>query len=118
MSPVSDADYSADLAIAFGYPLVVVSANVLGTINATLQTLITARTYDPYGARGESDPFLDVAGIVLNSPNPALGNDPSVESNADELARRCDVPLLAVVEHGGHFDRAVDWAALCRSGSA
>ena len=45
MSPVSDDDYNADLAAEFGYPLVVVAANVLGTINATLQTLITAGTY-------------------------------------------------------------------------
>ena len=45
MSPMSDDDYNADLAAEFGYPLVVVAANVLGTINATLQTLITASTY-------------------------------------------------------------------------
>ena len=37
----------------------------------------------------------------------------SVESNADELARRCVPPLLAVVEHGGGFDRDVDWLELC-----
>ena len=45
MSPISDDDYNADLAAEFGYPLVVVAANELGTINATLQTLITASTY-------------------------------------------------------------------------
>ena len=39
MSPMSDDDYNADLAAEFGYPLVVVAANELGTINATLQTL-------------------------------------------------------------------------------
>ena len=49
-----------------------------------------------------------MAGIVLNSPQ-QLDDDPSVESNADELARRCEPPLLAVVEHGGGFDRDVDW---------
>jgi dethiobiotin synthetase len=100
MSPVSDDDYNADLAAEFGYPLIVVSANMLGTINDTLQTLITASTYCD---------GLDVAGVVLNSPT-QLTDDPSVESNADELARRCVAPLLAVVEHGGGFDRAVDWA--------
>jgi dethiobiotin synthetase len=103
MSPLSDDDYNADLAAEFGYPLVVVAANELGTINATLQTLITASTY----CEG-----LDVAGIVLNSP--ALrNNDPSIESNADELSRRCVAPLLATVEHDGGFNREVDWAALC-----
>ena len=44
MSPISDDDYNADLAAEFGYPLLVVAANELGTINATLQTLITAST--------------------------------------------------------------------------
>jgi dethiobiotin synthetase len=100
MSPVSDEDYIADLAEEFGYPLVVVAANELGTINATLQTLITAATYRE---------GLDVAGVVLNSPR-RIEHDPSLDSNADELARRCVPPLLAVVEHGAGFDRAVDWA--------
>ncbi len=103
MSPISDDDYNADLADEFGYPLVVVAANELGTINATLQTLIAAATYRD---------GIDVAGIVLNSPR-VHADDPSIESNADELARRCVPPLLAVVEHGGGFDRAVDWVGLC-----
>jgi dethiobiotin synthetase len=102
MSPLSDDDYNADLADEFGFPLLIITANELGTMNATLQTLITASTY----CHG-----LEVAGIVLNSPK-NLGDDPSVDSNADELARRCVAPLLAVVDHGGGFDRAVDWWAL------
>jgi dethiobiotin synthetase len=111
MSPLSDADYNADLAADFGYPLVVVAANELGTINATLQTLIVARS-EARGARGKAG-RLTVAGIVLNSPRQTMG-DLSIESNADELARRCDAPLLAVVGHGGGFDRDVDWARLCK----
>jgi dethiobiotin synthetase len=99
MSPISDDDYNADLAAEFGYPLLVVSANVLGTINATLQTLITASTY----CEG-----LSVSGVVLNSPAPSF-SDPSVDSNADELDRRCVPPLLASVPYGGLFDRNVDW---------
>src|SRR3954470_17182156 len=102
MSPVSEDDYNADLAVAFGFPLLVVAANELGTINATLQTLIAAATY------GEG---LSIAGVVLNSPRKLLG-DPSTDSNSDELARRCVPPLLANVEHAGEFDRAVDWADL------
>jgi dethiobiotin synthetase len=104
MSPISDNDYNADLAVEFGLPLLIVAANVLGTINATLQTLITANS-SPYN--------LGVAGIVLNSPSPVV-NDPSVESNADEIARRCEPPLLATVEYGGEFDRPVDWWALTK----
>jgi dethiobiotin synthetase len=118
MSPISDEDYNADLAAEFGYPLLVVAANVLGTINATLQTLITAGTYETAGS-GEraagTEVGLAVAGVILNSPN-ARGDDLSVASNADDLARRCKVPLLAVVDYGGGFDRAVDWAALLGNG--
>jgi dethiobiotin synthetase len=103
MSPLGDEDYNADLAAEFGYPLVVVAANELGVINATLQTLITAATYCD---------GLDVAGIVLNSPL-RRDDDASVGSNADELARRCMPPLLAIVEHGAGLDRENDWRALC-----
>lgn len=99
MSPVSDDDFNADLAEEFGYPLVVVAANELGTINSTLQTLITAATYRD---------GLKVAGIVLNSPR-AHADDASVDSNPDEIARRCVPPLLAMVEYNGGFDRDVDW---------
>jgi dethiobiotin synthetase len=103
MSPISDDDYNADLAGDFGYPLLVVSANVLGTINATLQTLITASIFRDR---------LSVAGIVLNSPSRTV-DDASTASNADELSMRCEPPLLAVVEHDGGFDRDVDWMSLC-----
>jgi dethiobiotin synthetase len=105
MSPISDDDYNADLTAEFGYPLLIVAENALGTINATLQTLITARTY----RNG-----LPVAGIVLNSPR-MLNGDPSVDSNADELARRCASPLLAIVDHGGGFSRNIDWNQIADS---
>lgn len=104
MSPVSDDDYNADLAAEFGYPLVIVAANVLGTINATLQTLIAAHHHRT---------GLPIAGIVLNSPQ-ATVEDPSVASNAEELRKRCDVPLVAEVPHGGSFDRDVDWWTLAK----
>ncbi len=107
MSPISDVDDNIDLAHAFRYPLVVVSENALGTINATRQTLIAATTYSPYG---EPEP-LKVAGIVLNSPS-HLADDPSTESNADELARLCVQPLLANIEYDGGMDADVDWWAL------
>jgi dethiobiotin synthetase len=102
MSPISDDDYNADLAAEFGYPLVVVAANELGVINATLQTLITAATYCD---------GLEVSGVVLNSVT-ARSDDSSVVSNADEIARRCVPPLLATIEHGGAFADDIDWAVL------
>jgi dethiobiotin synthetase len=116
MSPISDDDYNADLAADFGFPLLVVAENVLGTINATLQTLITARSHPKgtrHGARSKSAEPLSVAGVVLNSPRPIV-DDPSTESNASELARRCDAPLLATVQFGGGLDRAVDWWSLAK----
>ncbi len=58
----------ADLAGDFGFPLLVVSPNVLGCINQTLQTLIAAATY-----RGG----LAVAGVVLNHPAPPPPDDVS-----------------------------------------
>jgi dethiobiotin synthetase len=104
LSPVSDEAYNADLAAEFGYPLVVVTANQLGTINATLQTLITASTYRD---------GLPVAGMVLNWPNPAT-DDPSTVSNRDELAERCSAPLLAETKPDAGFDQDVDWWNLAR----
>lgn len=99
MSPLSEKDYNSDLAASFGYPLVVVSANELGTINATLQTLITA------AACGDG---LSVAGVVLNEPT-VHEDDESVSSNRSELEMRCVAPVLAGVAHHGEFDRPVDW---------
>ena len=82
MSPLGDEEYVADLAHDFAFPLIVVSRNVLGTINATLQTLITASVY-----RGG----LAVAGLVLNHPAPPLAEDVSLASNRGKLplARPC-----------------------------
>ena len=103
MSPLADDDYTIDLAAEFGYPLVIVAANELGVINATLQTLITAR------ARA---PRLPIAGIVLNQSMPRP-DDVSLASNAEEHAARCDAPLLATVSHGcASFDRQVAWHKL------
>ena len=86
MSPLSDKDYNIDLARDLGLPLVIVAANELGTINATLQTLITAHAVAPE---------LPIAGIVLNQKRLEL--DESAATNAAELATRCDAPLLATV---------------------
>jgi dethiobiotin synthetase len=108
MSPLTDDDYVADLAYEVGYPLVVVARNTLGVISQTLQTLIAAATFRC---------GLPIAGVVLNRPAPPCESaDPSIQSNSDELARRCVPPLLADVSYGaGGFDRPVDWFALARS---
>lgn len=101
MSPVGDNDYNADLAAEFGFPLVVVAPNVLGTINQTLQTIITAATFRE---------GLPVAGVVLNDVSPTP--DDSAVTNWSEIESRCIPPLLAHAAHAGGFDRKVDWFAL------
>jgi dethiobiotin synthetase len=103
MSPVGEEEYVADLAADFGYPLVVVARNALGVINQTLQTLIVAATFRD---------GLPTAGIVLNRPS-ARGDDPSVDSNRDELARRAIPPVLTEVQwQAREIDSRVNWLAL------
>jgi dethiobiotin synthetase len=102
-SPMSAEDLVADLAADFGFPLVVVSRNVLGTINHTLLTVHAARSFRVP---------LRVAGIVLNCPV-VPPDDQSLTTNPTELARWCDVPLLAQVGwQAKALDRPVDWFAL------
>lgn len=102
MSPLSDEDYVADLAYDLGYPLLVVAPNVLGTINHTLLTLITASTF----RQG-----LPVAGIVLNQVRPIP--DASATSNCEELQRHCISPVVASVGwQATKIEPLVDWYAL------
>jgi dethiobiotin synthetase len=110
MSPVGEQDYVADLAEEFGYPLVVVAPNRIGTINGTLLTLLAA------AARPQP---LTIAGIVLNDVLPPDIRDPAVQSNRMELAARCVPPVLAQLTHGAErFDSAVDWLRLARCNAA
>ena len=103
MSPLSDVDFNVDLARDLGLPLLVVSANELGVINATLQTLITAE------ARAGDVP---VAGIVLNQVR-EIADDASLASNADEIRRHAAAPLLASVGYGeNQFKESIDWVAV------
>lgn len=102
MSPVTDDEYVADLAFDFGFPLVVVAPNVLGTIHQTLTTLIAAATFRE---------GLAVAGVVLNHPSP--DRDASSPTNHDELVRRCVPPVLGTVAwQGDRIEPAVDWWGL------
>ncbi len=103
MSPLGDEDYTIDLVAEFGFPLVIVAANELGVINATLQTIITAQSRAPR---------LAIAGIVLNQATRREG-DASLESNAEELRLRSSVPLVASVAFGeSTFGESVDWWSL------
>lgn len=103
LSPMGEGPvYVADLAREFGYPLVIVARNALGTINHTLLTLEVARARK-----------LPVAGVVLNEAADRAG-DASLASNRQELTAR-GVPVLAQVAwQGKAFDTAVDWAKLAQ----
>jgi dethiobiotin synthetase len=105
LSPITDEEYVADLAADFGFPLVVVAANKLGTIHDTLATLVVAATFRE---------GLDVAGVVLNWPT-AHPLDESCRTNFEQLRQRCVPPVLAEV---GWQDRdslaAIDWYALAK----
>jgi dethiobiotin synthetase len=106
MSPLTDDEYVADLAADFGFPLVVVTRNALGTINQTLQALIAAAAF------GDG---LPIAGIVLNHEI-ERSHDASLATNRAELAARCVPPILAEAGwNAAAFDSAVDWYLLAQS---
>jgi dethiobiotin synthetase len=106
MSPVGERDYVADLAEAFGFPLIVVAPNRIGAINSTLLTLIAA------AARPHP---LEIAGIVLNHLLPPTAGDPAVHSNRLELELRCVPPVLTELgHHAADFQTAVDWLAVAK----
>ena len=107
LSPLNEEEYFADLALEFGYPVIIVTPNIIGAINQTLQTLITAACF------GDG---LNVAGVVLNDIlDSATNEDPSVCSNRKQIADRTPVPVLAHVGYGANaFTDEVDWFALAK----
>jgi len=112
LSPISDTDLVVDLAGDLGFPLLIVARLGLGTINHTLLTVEAA------SRRG-----VPVAGVILNETRQAEMVDPACASNPRELARRCPVPILAIVPHCPGADllpvlesQKIDWSALADSG--
>jgi len=100
LSPFSDDEFVADLAMDFGYPLVVVAPNMIGVINQTLQTLLTAACFRD---------GLDVAGVVLNDVR-RFDEDPSRDYNREQIASRAVPPVLTRLRYNAEaFDDTVDW---------
>jgi dethiobiotin synthetase len=138
LTPITETVYVADLALAFGFPLVVVAKNVLGTINQTLQTLVAAAEFrrDGGGCAGNVTGLPDetarrfpqscpkfpwspqierlaVAGIVFNHTSPPSADDASLATNRQELERHCPCRILTEVQwRAGGFDSDVDWYSL------
>lgn len=80
--PVADGKCMADLALYLGLPLIIVSANRLGTINHTILTVRCARQMG-----------LGIKGIILNNPAP-FTDDRSREYNRNDIERLSGVPVL------------------------
>ncbi len=102
LSPVGEEDFAADLALEFGYPLLIVVPNQLGAINQALQTLVTATTFRE---------GLVVAGLILNQRDKG-GEDPSRASNSGLLQQYAIPPLLAELPFQGTLPSSIDWMAL------
>lgn len=105
LSPYSDDEFVADLALDFGYPLIVVAPNMIGAINQTLQTLTTAACFRD---------GLDVAGVVLNDVR-NFDDATSRDSNREQIAMRSVPPVLTRLRYDSEqFDDEVDWMELAK----
>ena len=94
LSPIANDGVNADLAVALGFPVIVVAADKLGCINHALLTL------EALAARG-----LAVAALVLNRDT-AAARDAALD-NADELAALTRAPVVAIA---GDWTRDTDAA--------
>ena len=84
--PLGEAWTIADLAVALGFPLVVVARAGLGTVNHTLLTIRVARSLG-----------LRLAAVVLNECEPPpedADDDPSRSTNRDLIEEFGDTPVL------------------------
>ena len=85
LCPIADDFWVIHLAKLCRLPLVIVARPGLGTINHTLLTLHAARSAG-----------LEVAGVVVNR-YPEGAADAATATNVEQIARRGDVDVLAVV---------------------
>jgi dethiobiotin synthetase len=104
-SPIDDDWLVAHLAAELGFPIVIVARDGLGTLHQTIATLKATHAFAPQ---------ISVAGVVLNSN--CAEPDLSTETNAGELVRWIDAPLLARVEwNAREFSPAADWFGLAQA---
>jgi dethiobiotin synthetase len=106
LCPLTERATVADLVRELDLPLIVVTRRSLGMLNHTLLTVEAAQR------RG-----LRLAGVVVTATTPVQGV--AEETNVEELRRRLNVPLLAVLPHqpdatdsGIAALAAVDWWGL------
>ncbi len=86
LTPLTDSETYAELAVALGLPALIVARAGLGTVNHT------ALTCEALRRRG-----VAIHGIVLNRPS--MGADPSEPHNAREIERLSGASVLASLPH-------------------
>lgn len=102
MSPLSDNDLNLDWIrrisdlLSIDFPstrlaTVIVTANRLGVIHQTLATVAAANHHG-----------LPVSGVILSNPTPTT--DDSAATNASQIAKFCDVPVLGEISHGASHE--------------
>jgi dethiobiotin synthetase len=89
LSPLSDVDLNADLALDLGFPILLVVANRLGAINQAITTVHAIQTYRG-GAR--------LAGVVLNDVN--MNSDDAADANQIEIQIRLPYSQLVRLRFG------------------
>ncbi len=93
-----------DLIAALGYPVLIVTRALLGTLNHTALTVASLR-----------HKRCRIAGIVMNNVDvseAALAEDPSIESNRAWLEHMTGVPVLASLPRCEDMDAAPEAGAL------
>lgn len=106
LCPLTERETIADLAVAWGAPILIVSRLGLGTLNHTLLTVEAARR------RG-----LKVVGVMLNRPGPETDGI-AEQTNPTELRARLDIPVFGPLSFQTEMAptppeiRAIDWLNL------
>ena len=99
----------ADLAQAWGRPVVVVASTALGTLNHTLLTVEVAQNRK-----------LDLCGVVMSHCS-CPGNDTAESTNTDELRSRLNVPVWGPIPYQTDWEpvpepiRTVDWLRMAHA---
>lgn len=109
LCPLTESETVADLAVELALPLILVARRSLGTLNHTLLTLEAAQR------RG-----LCLVGILVTATTQVQGV--AEETVIEELRKRVDVPLLAVLPYSTDANgsvtsalQEVDWWGLAQS---
>lgn len=115
LSPLTESETVADLAVTLGLPLVVVVANKIGMLNQALMT-VTSATHLAVS--------LSLSALVVNDCLP-VPEDPTLaevhrallRSNPEELQRILpSIPQTRLKHSAKKFSPALDWAGLAKKG--